>query len=905
MKRHSTIPKAASHRPWRNTAIVLSALTALPLAAATDHDGIDCCLGHRLEASRWALQQERAPAGFDPRTGRDLLNYPPHPHVDYRHMRLEIDIPDMNTPRLGAVQTLTISPISRPLESLRLNAALLEIQSVSVAGHQTAFEHDGKALTIRFDPPLPRGLRSEIVTNYTVVDPPFGLIWTLPSPQWPGRAAQIHTQGQPEDNRYWFPMHDFPNVRLSTELVVTVPAGNHVLSNGRLVQGPPATRPSAGRRRGDEGGRWTFHWLQEQPHVSYLVSLVVGDFDVVDVARAGRDRFPMPVYVPPGRAADVPRTYGRTPQMVDLFSRLLDEPYPWDKYAHAVVWNFGAGGMENTSATTMHDTAILSAQGHADADIEGLISHELAHQWFGDLLTCNSWEHIWLNEGFATYFTSLWFEHREGPRGRDAYFDGMIGNFDRLLNDDRADAPFQPAMASRAYDDPWEVFRRAANPYPKGAAVLHMLRQRLGDEVFFRSLAVYVDRFKGGTPETSDLRKAIEDVSGESLEQFFRQWVYRPGLPHLEIGIDWERANSELVVSVRQVQNIDGYNPAFEFELPLWLQASTGGGEDTTVRMEISGRETTARFRLESEPRIVAVDPEMTVLARTSIRQPLRRWQAQLEHGPTLFARVRAARALGNRDLAAAGPLLLQTALNPRNHARLRAEAARAMASGRHAAPLLELAAYRIDSPDVRLATAESLAVLATVRDFEEPLQQSIRTALLRYASAEEPSFRTRAAALGGVVRAGGGGGPEHLRLFIAAAETASQHDRVRQAGLQALGETDAPEGLAVAIRYSLPGTYNRTRPVAMAAVAKLAHHDPASSFKVLTMSLRDRERRAWEAAGDALVQIGNPQAIEHLNAILDTKRDERDRQRIRKWITQLSPEPTLEPAEALPPASF
>src|SRR5690606_26941748 len=132
-----------------------------------------------------------------------------------------------------------------------------------------------------------------------------------------------------------------------------------------------------------------------------------------------------------GRGGDVQRTYGNTSRMMELFARLVDEPYPWDQYAQAVVHNFAPGGMENTSATTMHDTAILTERGHADQDMEGLISHELAHQWFGDLLTCNSWEHVWLTEGFATYFTNLWLEHREGgegqrdrSRGRDAYFAG-------------------------------------------------------------------------------------------------------------------------------------------------------------------------------------------------------------------------------------------------------------------------------------------------------------------------------------------------------------------------------------------------------------------------------------------------------------------------------------------------
>jgi aminopeptidase N len=147
----------------------------------------------------------------------------------------------------------------------------------------------------------------------------------------------------------------------------------------------------------------------------------------------------MPVYAPLGPRSDIARSYGRTPRMVDLFGRLTGQPFPWDRYAQVIVWNFGAGGMENTSATTLYDTAVLSADAVTDGfDLDGLISHELAHQWFGDLITCRSWEHIWLNEGFATYFSNLWFEERDGA---DGYQSGVRGNFDSVCGSDHADAP--------------------------------------------------------------------------------------------------------------------------------------------------------------------------------------------------------------------------------------------------------------------------------------------------------------------------------------------------------------------------------------------------------------------------------------------------------------------------------
>lgn len=874
-----------------------------------DHLGCECCLAGRLEAARWSQNERARPVpGFDAKTGRNLLNYPPDRHVQYHHMRLDIDIPDMSTPRFDARQTLTVTPIARPLEALTLNAALLDIQTVSAAQSTASFEHDGAKLHIFFDPPIPAGIQTQIITTYTVNDPPFGLIWTLPSPAWPGRAAQIHTQGQPEDNRYWFPMHDFPNVRLTTELLVTAPAGFQVISNGRMVSGGSlhqAEGQRANRTPTAPPSSQTWHWIQEQPHVTYLVSLVVGKFDVVDVAASARsplrgERAPsiaMPVYVPPGRASDVHGTYGRTPRMMELFARLIDEPYPWHQYAQTVVWNFGPGGMENTGATTMHDHAILTPRALTDADIEGLISHELAHQWFGNLITCNSWEHIWLNEGFATYFTNLWWEERDGI---DGYFDGVIGNFDRVINVDRANSPYQPAMASKAYDDPWDVFRRAANPYPKGAAILHMLRHKLGDEVFFRSLAVYVDRHRNTSAETSDLRTAMEDVSGENLEQFFQQWVFRPGVPHLDITLDWDRTASELVVNVTQSQNIDGYNPAFEFTLPIWVRipgATPREDQTATIHLDVRGRQATGRYPFTAEPSIVAVDPHMTVLARTSIRQPVRRWLAQFEHGPSLFARTRAARALSTRDTAVVGPILLREAMNTRNHHRLRAEAARALGRGGHTPLLIELAEARrpiLENSEVRLAMVEAIARAAASDEVQPRHASRLKELLIHHAGPDEPSERARAAAITGL---GQIGATDQIRVIIAAADSPSQRDRVRQAALAALGQLGQPEGLPVAIRYALPGTLNRTRPVAIRSVVQLAEHDRESSLKMLRMAAKDRERRAWEAAGEALVELGDPRAIEHLEMVLESKRDERDRRRVQGWIQQLQEQ--AQPAEA------
>lgn len=827
------------------------------------------CLHCRLELTH--PTRADAMRGFDPDTGRDLRNYPPHPFADYHHMRLDIDIPDMLRPRFNATQTLTLSPIGADLPRLSLNAALLEIHSVSAEGHATRFEHDGKALTVTFDPPVPAGQRIDLVTDYTVNDPPEGIYWSFPSDAAPNLAPQLHSQGQPESNRYWFPTHDSPNVRMTTELVVTVPDGYETISNGALISSTTSR------------GRATHHWRIDRPHVPYLVTLVVGKFDTVDVApRNARVR--MPVHVPPGTSRHVRRTYERTHDMLRLFESLTGQPYPWDdRYAHVVVRNFIAGGMENTTATTMYDTAVLDSTALLDGDLDGLISHELAHQWFGNLITCRSWLHIWLNEGFATYFTHLWFEHRDGA---DAYLAGVRSSFDSVIARDRANAPDQPAMASRRYDHPWDVFRREANPYPKGASILHMLRKKLGDEIFFNGVARYTRLHADTSAETDDLRKALEEASGLSLERFFDQWVYRPGIPRLDISYNWDDQTSSLTVNLTQTQNIDPFNPAFDIRLPIWIR--TNRGTTHTLLITTDQRTSSAAVKLDSPPLAIAADPHLALLAQLDIDQPLERWLALLEHAPTLPATLQAARAIADLDPddvpSDARTKLATLAANRNAHHTARAAALSALASLDDSDHLMVLGASVRDDARARRAWIQAIAQLARARK-DTPTYPHLADILTRTLESD-PSYAVRAEAARALGRLAH---TDALPLILAAAETDSQHDQIRQAALDALASLDHPDGLPVAIRHTRYGVLPRTRPAAVRALAALSHHDPEPSLDLLISLLDDREVRTIRAAGEALLNHDDPRAHQAIRDFAAAARGSMLRATARAWLDQLN----------------
>jgi aminopeptidase N len=831
-----------------------------PIASASAWSAGLTCLHARLESS--ALRAAvAADDRFDPDTGRDLRNVPPDRLVDFDHMRLEIDIPDMNDPRASVVETLTFSAIGAPVGALTLNAEMLEIEAVERMGEGTVrWSHDGSALAVAFDPPLAPGVPGGLVIRYAFIDPVDGLTWTPEDPAWPGRPAQIHTQGQPDTNRYWFVSHDFPNDRMTTELVVTVPEGYTVSGNGRLVEETTAD------------GRTAFAWLQDKAHVSYLVSLIVGKFAVVDVTDGD---LPMPVYVPDMWADRVEPTYGNTAAMVRVFEERFDEPYPWDRYAQLVVWNFMAGGMENTSATTMYDTAVLDEIALEDADLDGLIAHELGHQWFGDLVTCNSWEHIWLNEGFATYTECLWFEERDGhDRGYlvDVY-NNMRGLARRdAVNPDDADGWMRPGMVSNLYESPNDVFGRLSNAYPKGASTLHMLRAMLGDEVFFRGLQAYLDRYKQDTVETADFRQVMEEVSGRSLERFFAQWTERPGTPQTTIRAEWNEGAGELLLTVEQTQRIDAMLPAFAFTLPVTIVGADG--RITEVALEVGERRHEQRVALAADPAMVVVDPNLHVLMHATVQQPAARWRAQLADGPTTPSRIDAAAALEGHPSDATRDALVATVADTEEFHQVRSRAATALGSLGEADALADLYEAGIDDARVRRGIVSGLAAARGDRAL----------ALLRQIAQDRgETYAVQGEALEGL---GAIGDESDLPLLIAALGVESQHDQVRRSALAALADLGEPAALDDAIEYTRFGHLARTRPAAISAVATLAETDEqkARAAAALIPILRDREVRARSAAGAALARIGHESALDELRRLARSDRSESFRASCERW---------------------
>lgn len=793
-----------------------------------------------VSADPLAAQERRGPFTHSPRSVRTRA-------YDVEHTRIELSLDwDALEARGRVVHRLVPFAACRRLE---LDAAEMHVESaVQLVGDAPASEvpltiqHEGTRLVLTFDDQQPAGQPLTVAIAYRVERPRRGLHFVDPDEHEPEQKRIVWTQSEPEDARYWFPCFDSPNDRLTSETLVTVPAEYFVLSNGVLAGKEPV---------GSDRQRW--HWVQEQSHVAYLISVVAGDFVAYEQSWDG---IPVISYVPPEMADAAQRAFGKTPEMLELFSRKIGYRYPWPKYAQIACDEYG-GGMEHTSATTLGLRTLRDERAYLDYSPDWLVAHELAHQWWGDLLTCKDWAELWLNESFASYFETIWAEHDLGAD--DAAWD-RHNQAQSYLDEDRR--RYRRPIVSYRYNEPGAMFDR--HSYPKGSRVLHMLRYVLGDEGFWRVLRHYAHKHQFQVVETADLRVAVEEVTGQGLNWFFDQWLYRGGHPQFDVRWEWDDETSTARVMVRQTQQLDELTPLFEMPLDVVLVTSAGP-ERRQVR--VSKAEETFHFQFDERPRRVLFDPEDWILKELVFHKSKQEWLDQLAHDEHLMARREAAVALGalapDPDAAAA----LVRALGDDPFWGLRAEAARLLGTFPTAAvrDALREAARQDERSDVRRA-----AVAALVDSPHADTSQTLREVI-----AHDPSYPTIAAALRTLAKIDSYGARPDL---IAALDVPSDGDVVLAAACEGLVDIkDETIREKLLLLLGPPATPQR-RTVVLEALAPLALGDTVV-LEAMAAQLDDRRPTIRRAAANALGSTGEPRAIEQLLA--------RRQQEWQPWVLQ------------------
>ena len=755
---------------------------------------------------------------------------PPARRVDVTRIDLDVTV-DLKARSLTGTAAIALTAVS-PVDHVLLDAVDLEVSEVTArrgdaAPVKVAFSHDGERLFVPCA--LERGQEAALTVRYRVRDPRDGLFFRGPSPDAPDVPWQVWTQGETDTNRRWFPSVDHPDERQAFSLTARVEPGLTVISNGTL------------REKKEEGGKVVWRFADDRPYVSYLVTLVVGTFDVVEEEWRGKR---VAYYVPPGRKADIPRSFDQTRAMLDFYSEVTGQEYPWPKYEQVVVHEFTAGGMENTGATTLNERTLHDERAHLDYSSEGLVAHELAHQWFGDLITCRDWAHIWLNESFATYFDALWVEK---SKGADEFTWEMLGNREGGLRSGN-DRP----IVDMRWPYPGSVFDGRA--YPKGACVLHMLRRRLGDEGWWRGLRQYVKTCADRSVETSDLRRCLEEATGESLGRFFRDWLERPGHPKLEVACAHDPQRGLLTVTVRQTQEGEPY--AFPAELEL------GWGERRATHT-IDVREKEVRLVLPSPepPTWCVFDPRGAVLlAEVEERKGRDLWVAQLRKGDAL-GRIRAARALG-KDGSPPAVDALATALEQDAFWGVQAECAEALGGSDQepARAALRKAAQAHPHPKVRRAAVEALG-----KGGQSPATAEVLAGILERGDA---SYYVEAEAVKSFARAAGA--PKDLLLLQLGKP--SHNEVIRIAALDALAQLEDPSLVPLFVEQLGARHPEWVRQAAARALA-VARLPGASEEqrKTATLALRDflqrESRRGRRAALEALESMAG-RAREALGAV-------------------------------------
>lgn len=775
-----------------------------------------------------ALQIEREPV-----SGTD--HHTPDRRFDLRHLRLDLRFDDERETVAGTAR-LTLRPFSSDFTHFDLDAAEMNITSVTLLADQPvflSFETHAERLAVE----LPRAYSRDdelIVEIAYSCRPRKGLFFIKPDDAYPHKPRQIWSQGENEDAHWWFPCSDVTNQKMTTELLATVRSNFFVLSNGSLIDSTENT----------EDGTKTWYWRQEQPHPAYLVSIVVGEYEHI------ADRYgelPVDYYVYRDRREEGYRLFANTLRMLELFEKRYGVKYPYPKYAQVLVDDFLFGAMENTSATTMTDRVLLDDRAADEISYDDIVAHELAHQWWGDLVTCKDWSQIWLNESFATYSEYLWREH---DRGRDEARFCLFQDFLVYLREDQRS--HRRPIVCRKYRYSEELMDRHA--YEKGACVLDMLRAELGDDGFFSSLAHYLRKHSFSVAETSDFKNAIEEATGRNLHWFFDQWILGAGIPELEVEYEWRRENAQLCIRVKQVQDRADGTPLFR--LPVEIEIATDAGP-ASYRVVVEKQEQEFYFACSAKPLMVLFDKGHRVFKLMRFPKSAQELVYQLEHDEDVLGRVRAARELAafktDEAVQALGAKLASADFWG---VRLAAATALGEIGGEGARKVIEAGLDR--SRDARVRRG---CVWALGRYKDEAAIDLLRGAL------DDDSYFVGVAAVRALANLGG---DRAYDILGAALSRTSWQEVIRAAVFHGFSTAKEKRAVEAALSHARYGEHPAVRVAAIAclgALGKELHKEDRDEAIVdrLIELLTDRSIRARTGAIRALGRVGNRRALGEL----------------------------------------
>ncbi|WP_336833682.1 M1 family aminopeptidase [Sphingobacterium siyangense] len=543
------------------------------------------------------------------------------------HTKLDVHF-DYTNQFLNGKEWITLQPHFYPTDSLRLDAKGMDIKQVSLVNGQQLvplkYSYDNNSLLIKLDRNYLGNEKYTVYLDYTAkpnllkaqgsaaINDAKGLYFINPDERTPNKPRQIWTQGETEASSAWFPTIDRPNQKTTAEISMTVLDNYVSLSNGVLSK----------QQKNNDGTR-TDTWTMDLPHAPYLFMMAVGDFKIY---QDKYNNIPVDYYLEPKYAPYAKDIFGKTPAMMDFYSKTLGVPYPWNKYAQIVCRDYVSGAMENTSATLHGEHVQKTKRELLDDNQEGTIAHELFHQWFGDLVTAESWSNLTMNESFATFGEVIWREHDGGKdRGDKSRFEKLQSYLKSTKNGK------SPTLARYYYHDKEDMFDNIS--YAKGSLILYALKEQMGDEAFYQSLKKYLtdNSFKTGEPQ--QLRLAMEEVTGKDWAPYFNQWYYQGGHPILKVTT--RNGENSVVLNVAQIQD----STVQTFQLPLAVDIYTKNGK---IRQTFQLNRRNAQFMipLPAAVEFIDIDPEKTLVGQIQMDKSDADYLYQYEHAPSFANRV-------------------------------------------------------------------------------------------------------------------------------------------------------------------------------------------------------------------------------------------------------------------------
>lgn len=721
-----------------------------------------------------------------------------------------------------------IVPLRVDYDSVRLDAVDMRIEKVYMGDRTLGFTYDGRNLVIGLD----RRYGPDDTLTYTVVYSTFpkkGIFFVLPDTAYPERVPQIWSQSEMEDARNWFPCHDYPDDFVTSSITATVPEDWVVVSNGVLkkVEDHPESKTK------------TFQWVEEKPHVIYLISIVAGKYSVV------KDRWgdvPIYYYVPSKEEERAKQNFSHTADILKFYSNVTGYKYPWQKLSLSTVSDFTYGGMENVSAITLTDATLHSIEAEPQISSTGLVAHETAHQWFGDLLTCRTWSNAWLNEGFATYFEALYEQH---AFGNEHFAYEMYNNQKQVVAADKIER--RPTVYNR-YHNAVDLF--GPYIYARGAVILNMLRGVIGDQLFYKAIKYYVHKFQHQNVDTHDFENAVREATGYNLYWFFDEWVYKAGHPVFDVNYSYDSTSHKVFLKVRQTQKVDSLTPVYKMPVDVYIVTPS---HKLIKRVWVDSTFNSYCFNVPEKPLMVNFDESNYLLKEVNFKKSVDELGYQLLHDPDVAGRMWAASQLSIYNDDKVAGILCDGARNDKYWA-VRMECLNSLEnfSGSLVDEVLRDALQDRDQR-VQVAAINAIAKRRTISAY----------GLLDNLFEKSSNYFVRAAIVKAIAELRG----KSAMSFIEKALTlSSDQEVIRISALEALEKIDSSKAYEFAVRFSRYGMPPSLRLQAIRAISRL---EPSKEETINLLKKYASDPYIWArmVAITSLGKIGNSSVIPLLQA--------------------------------------